>query len=355
MSINGMTCQNGTSLGLTAPVSIDGSILNMYNTGGYTAQIDGNLTLGNGINLGNLVVKGNLTLSTTSNLAVGTGIGLNASTGGINCVGLTLANSGCTITGLNGNAIQMPTILAVNQLQVSGALSAASASISGALSAASASISGALSAASASISGALNVGTTYINNGGNLIIRNGGFFVQNPAGSENLGYIDSNGTLVTTGGLYVQNSAGTANLGYIQNNGALTATSAQINGTLTATGNISTNGHINNGSFNLAPIAYGLITGPSSLSKSYNVNSTPTTSASSITITITNPSLTGNYIPIITFTGLADSQVVPIIEVSSTTSNTITFKSFKLRDSNYNQIITSGIGTWSFYFVVYGN
>ena len=333
MSINGMTCQNGTSLGLTAPVSIDGSILNMYNTGGYTAQIDGNLTLGNGINLGNLVVKGNLTLSTTSNLAVGTGIGLNASTGGINCVGLTLANSGCTITGLNGNAIQMPTILAVNQLQVSGALSAAS----------------------ASISGALNVGTTYINNGGNLIIRNGGFFVQNPAGSENLGYIDSNGTLVTTGGLYVQNSAGTANLGYIQNNGALTATSAQINGTLTATGNISTNGHINNGSFNLAPIAYGLITGPSSLSKSYNVNSTPTTSASSITITITNPSLTGNYIPIITFTGLADSQVVPIIEVSSTTSNTITFKSFKLRDSNYNQIITSGIGTWSFYFVVYGN
>ena len=140
--------------------------------------------------------------------------------------------------------------------------------------------------------------------------------------------------------------------------GALSAGSAQINGNAVITGNISTNGHINNGLYNLAPIAYGLITNPSTLSKSYNVNSTPTTSNNSdITITITNPSLNGNYIPIITFTGLGYNQVVPIIEVNSTTSNTITFTSYQLRNSNNNQIITDGlpVNTWSFYFVVYGN
>ena len=109
------------------------------------------------------------------------------------------------------------------------------------------------------------------------------------------------------------------------------------------------------GIYNLAPIAYGLITSPSSLSNSYNVNSSPTTSGSSITITITNPSINGNYIPIVTFTGLAYNQVVPIIEVSGTTSTTITFTSYKLRDSNNNQIIDDSIGTWSFYFVVFGN
>ena len=169
----------------------------------------------------------------------------------------------------------------------------------------------------------------------------------------------NNGSLAlkgTTTGLYIQNPAGTT-MASIDNAGNLNAVAANV-GSLSATGNISTNGHINNGLYNLAPIAYGLITNPSTLSKSYNVNSTPTTSNNSdITITITNPSLNGNYIPIITFTGLGYNQVVPIIEVNSTTSNTITFTSYQLRNSNNNQIITDGlpVNTWSFYFVVYGN
>ena len=52
--ISGITCKNGTALELTAPVSSgDTSIVNIYNTGNYTAKLDGNLTLGNGINSGN--------------------------------------------------------------------------------------------------------------------------------------------------------------------------------------------------------------------------------------------------------------------------------------------------------------
>jgi hypothetical protein len=107
------------------------------------------------------------------------------------------------------------------------------------------------------------------------------------------------------------------------------------------------------GTYNLAPIAYGLFSG-NALSKSYNISSTITGTGNTLTMTIIHPTPNGNYIPIVTLTDLAYNDPVPIIDIASTTNDTIVFRFWRLRDSNNNQIVDTS-SRYSFYVVIYGN
>jgi hypothetical protein len=60
--ISGITCKNGTSLVLTAPTTVDLSVVNIYNTGGSNVTIDGNLTVPGTATIGTLAFT-NLTVS----------------------------------------------------------------------------------------------------------------------------------------------------------------------------------------------------------------------------------------------------------------------------------------------------
>ena len=67
--ISGITCKNGTSLVLTAPTTVDLSVVNIYNTGGSNVTIDGSLTVPGTATIGtlvftNLAVSGTLSATT---------------------------------------------------------------------------------------------------------------------------------------------------------------------------------------------------------------------------------------------------------------------------------------------------
>jgi hypothetical protein len=89
----------------------------------------------------------------------------------VGCSGVNITNSGCTISGLNGNAILMPAIVSVNQLQTgsvvsSGGVSCAGLTATSITSSGSASC-GALTTSSVSSSGAIS-GTTVSCSGVNI-------------------------------------------------------------------------------------------------------------------------------------------------------------------------------------------
>ena len=63
--ISGITCKNGTSLVLTAPTTVDLSVVNIYNTGGSNVTIDGHLTVPGTTTIGTLALT-NLTANTLS-------------------------------------------------------------------------------------------------------------------------------------------------------------------------------------------------------------------------------------------------------------------------------------------------
>ena len=61
--ISGITCKNGTSLVLTAPTTVDLSVVNIYNTGGSNVTIDGNLTVSGALSAGSAQINGNAVIT----------------------------------------------------------------------------------------------------------------------------------------------------------------------------------------------------------------------------------------------------------------------------------------------------
>ena len=90
--ISGITCKNGTSLVLTAPTTVDLSVVNIYNTGGSNVTIDGNLTVPGALSAGSATITGTTTVSIPNSIKCG-GFGITPIAYGFYDTSITLINA----------------------------------------------------------------------------------------------------------------------------------------------------------------------------------------------------------------------------------------------------------------------
>ena len=246
--ISGMTCQNGTALQLTAPASVDASIVNIYNTGETWAYLSGNLalipsssTVGGTLGLRSLVDNstsfiwnsGGNTISVSGAISAGTTI---TASGQINC-GYFVSDNGATINGTT----TVQNVVASNNITAATINSGGLTSSGDIVSTTGHGIYVKNPGNTANVISLTSDGVLAVNGNGsysivskaNNLIQGGGVYVQSANGSANIGYIDNTGTIGCKG-IYVKNPDDTANLGYIDSSGNLTVPNVVANNNITA-------------------------------------------------------------------------------------------------------------------------